>query len=440
MNLSLDSNFLKEFLLSKDSFAILDGRVHTLHMTNGHFSGENFLQYLGKKYALEEAEEIHVLEQELFEEYKAQITDYMSWVIQSKILSKIDELKSQVQSLGNVYDSIQDNSVERFIMVDVFNAYNHENRNSNEPEVPDVSQFDDIPTLEHIPGIEDLNSSLTSLEGILLQNNRIIVLGGRVFRLRDCGNETASGHVKFAGCQMAISYWRDLSDLMGEYEQRLLNRIEAKALEHGKVHIDYIKRLLSFKSALEQGISSKSRYSGITSSHRGKIGFQKSGSNRYRISISVNPFLIEKEGKYFAFGNVDLGIDLEVCNNSLQIVAPAVVLNMHYRHPFVHSNGSICYTGGTRNRWDDLQVKFNDMYSLKKPKTLAKKIAQVMRQAEKNLETGYYCYPIHSRDRIGNDRPVHWLEEFTPIATSRTSAESYCSAHGIAKERIFQNG
>lgn len=425
MKLSLPYTFLKDLSFSGTSFAILEGRIHTLHEP-GKSSNGNYFQNRNQLLVFEEAEEISELEKEIFVEKEKEIENYMSWVIDFKLLRKIADNNSKLKGLGNIYESTKDDSIEKFIMVHVFDIYNHETRIEEKLEINN-QKWDDNPILNNNPSTEDLHSKQNSLD-ILLNNNGVLILGNDCYILNENSDKEMDSFVMFKDKKLYLNPFLSLDQLEDNYTSLLLQRIEKKAFEHGEEYSKILADQKNDLSKLNDMLSTQKNYVNTTEARRGQVGFKKLDNNKYGLFLYIEPFILEKDKKYYAFPTAELGTELKVNSNRMQIVAPLRVLNTPYSHPFVYTNGDICYDGPSR--WNRLEINFNHNYDLNSPNSLATKIATVLREARMNIEAGYFGSEVI---------PLKPIDNFQPIATSLSDAIEYARSNGIKTERIINN-
>jgi hypothetical protein len=424
----LSEHFLSHFLYSQEPFAVIGGRLYTLSKTNGRSGDKHEFHFLGKTYALDESEEVSQLEKGMFIARSSQIEEMMSQYIHLKFLSKITKTKAQLQHIKNVYASAQDDSIERFIMIDVFNEYNHERREGQSKKEVKVSNWDNIPEINRRPEVYELISDSNSLES-LIGSLGFIVINRKCYNLdKNRGHRDENkGYVIFGNYTLDLMLWMPLEELCKRYTENLACRINQKADEHGKEFVKIIEQINREKTQLSDAINS--RASTRTSDKRGEIGFNKIGEGDYEITVTIPPYIIEKNGEYFAFGAIILGTKIRARNNRVMISDKPKVMNMPYIHPFVWPNSSICF--GDLNWTKQRDVRFNHWYDLSDKKALAKRIAIVMRAGKTNIERGYVG------STLTPVRDIHNCDCY--IGNRRKEAEGYAKANGIPNERIIKN-
>jgi hypothetical protein len=152
-------------------------------------------------------------------------------------------------------------------------------------------------------------------------------------------------------------------------------------------------------------------------------------TKQYQVSSVVPDFLIQKNKKYYHFEKAVIGTDVEIGPGGMKILAGTKVFNVPYPHPFVYSDGKICY--GPLFDWSrDMKISFSKNYPLDNLKKLGTMLGAMLIRAQNSLEASY----------IGRSlTPVHNISNFKSIANSRYEAEWYAMARLIPVTRIFDN-
>jgi hypothetical protein len=422
---ALSVHFLKNFFYSEEPFTVVGGRLYVISRDKNN-NGREKLHLLGKSYSLEESEEIAQLEKELFLANRTNIESMISGYIQKNFINKIESTKRDILKKQNYYESIQDSTIERFIMVDVFNAYNHENR-----AVVDkiqTSKWENAPKLKDLPSVNDLISRDNSLDR-LCSPYGFIVLGNRCYSLYENGSkkDEREGYVIFRDKVLNLKPWLGLDELCKQYTDNLMQRINLKAEEHGKEFARILEQMKTDKVRLEQGIKENKAIKNKEEDNRGKIGFKKLKENQYEISAIIPPYIIGKNGSYHIFDSVVLGMVVKARNNQIMLDHAPKVLNTPYKHPFVYGNGSICY--GKLNWQNKRGVRFNHWYSLNNKNMVAKRIAEALREGKKKMEHGYVGEEV-----IGG----HPIADYK-IADNLNDAKKYAQNNNVLIERIIKN-
>ena len=429
MDLHLPPTFLRWVELSRSAVAVLQGRVYTLIENDPHLNGGNFYQYRGQQFSLEKAEEVVDMEQKLFESREQHILAYMRWVVDFKLTRRAEERGAQLEGLKKKLESAQDDSVERFIMVDLFNAYNRESRGSSssnsDVNTEGLTALTDIKTNE--PELSHLRATGSTLDE-LLGGKGILVKGGCCYKLNCARPAGRNGEfVHFNGSRMYPNGSCETQELERRYQQSLAARIESAALSQGIVYSRMLEEQRGAIQQLESGLASNGSYSNQQSGTRGQIGFRKLGSGKYGIFIEIPSFIMAVEGNYYAFGTARLGTTLKVQDQKVMVEESPRILNMPYFHPFVWPDSLVCYNGA--GGWQGLGIKFKHWYDIGDKRT-ARTLALVFKQAKMIMEQGYISEDIH---------PVFDISQFTPIATSQSGAKQYARSHSIPYERIIEN-
>ncbi len=425
----LSEHFLRNFFYSDEPFGVIKGRIYSISRTNGNFNGRDALHILGKPYALDESEEISVMENILFSEKSKEIEEMMTEHIRVKYLQSIDRNKAEIEKMQNIYASLQDSSIEKFIKVDVFNAYNHENREIKEENFS-TKKYDNIPDIGKIPVGEIISSKQNALEN-LLEGIGFIAIRGRCYYLYENGNHKnqQDGYVMFGGKVYGLRSWNTVEGLLSKYTERLSERIKQVAEEHGKVFAEILGGMYKEKKTLNDSISNKKIGNGKSHARRGEIGFKKVNDNEYEVSVDIEPYIIEKDNNYFAFGSVKIGTTITARRNKIMISDAPRVLSMPYLHPAVWADSRICY--GKLNWGKSVGAHFNEWYNISNRKGIAKIIAKVLKRGRNVLTRGY----VRS-----SESNVHSLEECNcKIAENRKDAKIYAKKNGIKLERIIKN-
>jgi hypothetical protein len=425
---AFSNHFLQSFLFSQEPFAVMGERLYTFSKTKGYLNGHDAFHFLGTSYSLDESEEIRELEKDFFMDNNSRIERIMTNYIKVRYIDPSEKIKKQVQQMQNMYSSMQDSTIEKFIMVDVFNKYNHEERaitesqpsNSN-PEEPDYKQ----------PSVSDLFSHNNSLTPLLDQLG-IICMGGKCYTMYQNGGKgnKLEGYVKFRNQVLDIKPWVPLEELCTMYSKKIIDRINNKAEQHGKQFYSYLEKIKSEKAELDKCIAERKSLAGKTSDARGEIKFRKIKDGEYEISVDVAPYIIEKRGEYYAFKTAKIGTRLKSRDSRIMIMDKPKILNMPYSHPFVWPDAVICF--GSLSWERQRGVKLNHWYDISSNRAgTARRIAELMREGKKTLERGYVGNSISPVENIKNCK--------CKIATNRSDAEAYARSHGIRLERIIKN-
>jgi hypothetical protein len=427
----LAEHFLQHFLYSQEPFAVIGGRLYTLGRTNLSDTEYSF-RFLGKTYVLDESEEVSQLEKEMFTAKRTEIQEMMTQYIQTRFVEKVCSNKEAIRQMQNLYESVKDTSIERFIMIDVFNEYNHEKIEEVDDTRTEVSQWENLPEAGKIPGVEELASIKNSLDP-LFKSSGLIVIDRKCYTLYEKGErkDEGRGYVQFGKRVLELIPWLPLEKLCQNYTACLADRINQKADEHGNDFAHILEQMEKEKQQLDEAIKNKQNgVSRRTEGKRGQIGFRKIKDGVYRITADIPPYIIEKKSRYYAFEAAILFITIKVENNRLMIDHVPKLEDNDYVHPLRWGGvGGICFGGFN---WKAQRgIEFNYWYELADRKAAAEKIAETLRQGKKVLERGYVGEQVaryHNIDALN-----------CKIADDRKTAEQYARAHGIQIERIIRN-
>jgi hypothetical protein len=435
----LSSHFLQAFLYSEEPFAIIQGRLYTLSRTNGHFCGGSAFHFLGQKYALEESEEISQLEKEIFSANRGGIERMMTRQIQENFVSEVEKRRTELKKMQNIYSSLQDVTIERFIMIDVFNEYNHEKGEGQAKKDVKVSDWDDIPDIKKTMGVHDLVSQANSLDP-LIGSFGFIVIRNKCYSLyQNSGKRNEEkGYVVFGKKTMDLKPWVSLKELCSTYTQKLIERISQKAVEHGKKFDRILEQMEQEKQQLDEAIKDEQMFTEKTEGRRGEIGFRKIRESEYQVSVAIPPYIIEKNGEFYFFGPVSLGVIVKADNGRIMLDNMPRVMeeSMPYMHPFVFHDkvnySRLCF--GDLNWKNRRNILFNTWYDITEKKSTAEKIARAIKEGKILMQNGYSGIPYT------DFKPVRSIESCNcKIAGSRAAAEQYARANGIPIERIIKN-
>jgi len=106
------------------------------------------------------------------------------------------------------------------------------------------------------------------------------------------------------------------------------------------------------------------------------------GINGCELYLRLNPFIIRKDGADYSFDEVTIFTQLAFRDNMVRIVGKPRVTS-GYHHPFVYSDGSICY--GNEARFDHEGISWEYMPI----DSAANNAATVMNIARKVMQIGY---------------------------------------------------
>ncbi|MEK6917005.1 MAG: hypothetical protein AABW92_04635, partial [Nanoarchaeota archaeon] len=278
----LSGSFLRDFYYTNEPFGVLDGRLYTINKAN-NTNTKNFLSINNEFYIINESEEIEILEKKLFLQRKGEIESAVSAYIDSNI-GKIKEGISNFNELNNYYKSFENNSVEKFLMVDVIDAYNHSDKN-----VSININLDDFN--EHqMPSIEDLIPKKNFLGTI---TKDFLVFEHNVYLLEKI-DSIMKNFVILNNKQYAINQNMLLKELCEKYETRLTKNIYDNLDKNKKELSSALEILSNQKKELDKRIKLEKNYSSRANKGYGNIRVEKKGSNHYNLILTVPPYIIEK--------------------------------------------------------------------------------------------------------------------------------------------------
>jgi hypothetical protein len=417
MMLELPPTFIHNLTLSNRPFTIMRGRLYTLE--DGENNGDCYHD-ADRVLGFQESDLVRTFEDKIFLD-TPEIESYMNWILDVKVSAISRHLRANFGKLTSLADMLQDYSIERFIMADVFNAYNHGHHEDEKLDF-DESEWESMPEVDIRPSRESLLTEKTILDQII-KNSSILVKGGQCYLLKEFkpnGNE----FVMFKGTKFAPVHFRTAEDLEKEYQGILHGRIDEIALEHGAQVLEFICSKQDKLAKAKTIVDRLKLYQSTCSAQRGNIGFRKLSSKKYLVFVDIPSYIMGINGKYYA----RVGMNLIVSGKNIQLDDAPRVVTAPYLHPFVYADGRICYD--TEKRWIDRGIMFGHSYSSRRPVELARKISYALSQAGISLRKGY---------RNNNINPVYSLSSFHPIAANRKEAEIYAAKHGIPLERIVKN-
>ncbi|RME15066.1 MAG: hypothetical protein D6797_07465 [Bdellovibrio sp.] len=417
-------SFLSSFAATNEPFAVLEDRIWLLEKAD--FQNNNYLCYSGEFFLLQESVYVPFLERDYYEQRREEVEREASRVIKQKLVDPLNRKKTELESLDNLFSRFQDDSVERFIMVDVFNAY-HTRYNprevEEEPEQNAEISSVNIPELS-LPQltVSDLTGIKTVLSRVV--GERILCLNSNVFSLvKNSSKNPLNTHLLFKGKRYELEPLGKISEIESAYQQELFGNVERQVLRRSSDFQVLLEQLRSLKKEREERLKEEQKkYSLHTSYESDEIGFRKTGFDTYEVYIKLNPFIIKKNNEYYAFRKqIRIGTTLAANGSTLRITAPARVLTPPYHHPFVRDDNSICYLVNTKkDRWSELGISFEaqDFSDKKNRKRLAKQVALTLNEGAEALTRRYRQGTIPVKDLT----PENFPEEYLP--GGRSEAES----------------
>ncbi len=431
--LKLSPTILDRFASTREPFAILDSRIYTIEKESPISNGDCW-ECAGGRFALFESDELRVFRNSYFEDDREKIQGYMSWVIDFKLRRRVETLAKEVSGkCVDYYSKLKRQSLDQFL-IDIFNIFSHKrdievNLEDAEEEINVDTSIDSYPSIEQLYPLDTQIYNIISRPGVLVVN-------GMCYQLRENLPISRHGTINFKGRKYNLIPLIGLDKLSQEYRIQLVGRIEEVALQHGSKFSEQIDMLNSKSKEYEEKIVGGESDGGVTRKV-GNIGYEPMEDNDYLIYAEIEPYILEKNGRYYVFNDgekegskkVEVGTVLTISSGSVIIQGAPMVLNMPYFHPFVYDNGSICYDGG-QDRWAHHDIKFlPHQYSLGQ-NGLARKVATLLWEADMNITQGYLGQ---------NPDPVYRLSRFNSIAQNESDAKAYARSHGIDERRIFKN-
>jgi len=415
----LSANFLSSLATTVEPFAILDKRLFTLREVKER-PEQNSLDYGGLLYELRESEKIINLEKEFFQEKKAELEKLIAGKILRSSVGKAYHLEQEIASLEANQQFFQETYFEKFILVDVFNAYF--NREGKKYEPKNVA--------EQVPMMRDFVEMLSAGEDSLSRSipQKLLLLKGQGYELYPASK--GSGQLRFRGKEYDPRRSLSLQELAANYEQSLKQKIEKNLASHSQEFKSKINNLLQQKKELEKLLklgSIKRHSTKQKSAQEGNISFSKQGTD-YLIRLTVPPFFIKREEEYYPFPEAVLGLELGTRDHQVRIKGIPNIYNRPYKHPFVWDNfaSGICFG----------EFSFVDHFALDFQRYLpcheetASLIANILRQGERILTSAY----------INDDlSPVKSIERCSAsVGKNENDVRRYAQTRNIAV-RIFDN-
>ncbi len=432
----LSQNFLRDFRDSRESLVIFGGRVYTVEKPGSNYRGSDFFHLNGVDYPLQQSQRVSRIEGELFQEHEDALKVMMTEHIKSELVDVAEEKKKKLEKIKDVYSAVQDNTIERFFIFDVFRFFNNE----AELNLPPQKKSIQVPTISPLD-VSELFSEDNCLDSIILDRNLrasgVISIQNQVYRIVENGAKPLGqeGAVSIGGRRYNLVSWVSMDQLCSLYAENIAKKVRSTALKQGS---NIAQVLVQFEKDEAEINKQRAQLKKMTGNSRGYISFKKDPPNKYTISISIPPYIIQKGNEFFAFGKAEVGFSVSVRNSrEMMFDRPPHILNMPYLHPFVYFDpekySTICVgkfkwpsIGFVEERWYDF-VKHKD--------TLANVIVEALNYAQRTLEHGYLGVPM------SDFRPVRLIGNckcMLPVS-SRPAAEQYADSHGIPRQRIIEN-
>lgn len=425
-----ESGFLQSLIYTKEPFGIINETIYLLAKPDSPSNGISY-HCLGEVFPMQESEELSELEKDFIENNKQPIETWLSHVVEQKI-RQINGARARLNNAHNLYSSMQDKNIEKFIIIDVFNEYNHDNRQPIDPQHNvDTSQYDNL-DLSQRPKLEDLARS-HSFQNIL-PTNGIMVLDNICYELipKTRGN-VKNGFIDNHSNKFSLKFLCPLEEFRKQYDLEIKRKIEATAERHSEPFSRILSQMQNDENNIINNLNNNSVFD-VSNSRRGEISFSKQSDDTYNIFLHISPFMIGKYGKYYAFRECKLGTQLKTVNDTIMITGqPILVQPSSYLHPFVYPHKEIC----TDNYdWSQLGINMGQPYSYTNEadrKAMAKRISILMKKMKRFMTHAYLGTPYT------DFTPVHSIDNCPVVANSRSAAESYARNHNIPMHSIYEN-
>lgn len=411
MNKNADlEHFLHNFNLVKEPLAVFGGRVFTLSKSQPN---DYFLLYNKQKFALEESEEISEIEKKLFKRDAERFQVFMSSQIKKKINSDVENISLD----HNIYESFQDSSIENFILNDVFSIFNNEEQVSEQKKTPEVKA-----------NISDLYSKDNCLDSLLIHNGFLYILDNCFYF--DRINKPTNESINFGSHHFSLKPWVPMDELCRNYSKSIMNKAKSVANKHAISISSNLEQLKKEKQAFENKLQLKKQLSERNCCNRGNLNLKKIGQNKYEISVSVQPYIIQRKNKFYFFKATKVGTTITAKENCIFIESrPHIISERKYQHPFVFSNNDICY--GEFNWNDQIGINFTDDYNISNRKDIARRVSNMLKKGKNTLERGYVTEKVS---------PILKIENFDcVIANNERDAKEYAKKNNIKLDRIIKN-
>ncbi len=357
------NNFLQAFAYSEEPFVVYSGRVYTLRKSNGPCG--SFVSFLGNPFELRESEKVVERERIFFEQNKNNIEEYISSYINSNYGQRARSLQENITERRNHFESIQDTSIEKFIMVDVFDQFFGQNTTSSTNH-----DFTDV----EIPSVQPVVEGIST--GVLksITSSDLFTISNKCYELlpHPVQNENTTIHFHGRSLYPKETYF-DIQQLASWYNQALKKKVQTYAEEQSTSFLQILTQLENQRREIDNLLQNEQR---IPTASRGSIAFSKSGENEYTIITTIPPYIIKAEEKFYHFEEAKIGIQIAARGNNVQIRGEPNIYNRPYTHPFVFSsfNSGLCFNGFP---WkEEYDVEWNKYYPL--DSMTANRISQVL--------------------------------------------------------------
>src|SRR3989344_4975543 len=268
-------NFLKNFYYSGESFAVANNRLYTFgdksENTGRHISLEE------GTFSLHESEEVSELEKMLFRADR-EFSDY---------------------------------SVEKFIMIDVLNAYNHRTGKAGIDILQEISLA--MPKPEDFAPKNQIASLFGNKAGIAAHK-------GKTFSLEKYNG--GKKHLRVSSRKYSLKPYKSLKQLCEEYNEVLRTHISSKMMAEENKLLNVLDAINRKKENVEKGIDMQKNYKKFAGKGDGSIKVRKLGMDEYMVLLSVPPYIIEKDSRYYYFREAELGMPVRSDGHRVMVLEP----------------------------------------------------------------------------------------------------------------------
>ena len=424
-NTKIGPTILERFRSSREPFAIVDSRLYTVG-TEVNKKGADHWNYLSQIFPLFESNTMKEFEEEFFSDNEQVIERYMTDMIRFKIMKRLDSAQSSVKNSMNYYEQLRESSAARFFN-SFFKEYYRENQNVDAGEYSEV--LETIPGFEN-PDIRKISPDKTIIDD-LISSDGIFSVADECYDIFRGGSETSNGYIKVNGQRFGFGDSISLDDLISDYRGKILNEFEKIANEHASDMINHADKL----ERIAKNFSDESNIGDEEEGSDRVLGFEKIRDNEYYLYRWIEPFIMKRGGRYYAFGSdydskeskrIRVGTTVILDSDRIIIKHKPMVdkRDFPYTHPFVHSDRRICY-----GDHDFDGTRFNVAYDRNDP-NIYRMLSQLMDAPFNTLSLGYTSSTI---------LPVKTLDRFVTIANTKEEAKRYAREKGMDPSKSIRN-
>jgi len=423
-SVKLPETVFERFLLTCKPFAFINDEIYTME-DNKYIVTDNTWEHLDKKFSLFKSDNLSKFTNHQLSDAQEDVHKYMSWIINFKYIRKLENVASNFSQNLDYYKELKQNSIDKLI-TDVFYIFNHKQNSEMDEDLDLDTTVESFPSINDLKDISSVINEIIPKPGVMVRNNVCYTL--------EKGNPNGNGILTFNGEQYTLKRLMDLDELVKDYSSRLKGEIEGIAISHGEKFQEQIKTINDRLSKCKEEIGRVENLKGIKK--MGSVGYQKLDANDYLFFAEIEPFILGKDGVYYAFHEnnqegskkIRIGSRVTIDADSLCIHNKPKVIDIPYFHPFVHSSGDICYADGSR--WSYYGIKFTPHKYKHSDQGIARKMAYLLWEGTYAIVDGVIG------SRVG---PVHNLSRFNVIAKSEQEAIQYARQNNIDEKRIFNN-